>query len=136
MPAHQDLGLTARADLRPANDLGLTDARAGGGCGCGHGGGACACGGHGARHGAGHGAAATAVVTELSVSGMTCAHCVKSVTEELAEIYGVNGVDVTLNPEGVSTVVVLSEAPLDRAHVAAAIEEAGYALAPQPLPNH
>lgn len=134
MSAHPDLGLTARENPRPIHDLGLTDVNAGGGCGCGHGGGGCACGGHGA--GASHtshtAAAGSSVVTELSVSGMTCAHCVKSVTEELAEIYGVNGVDVTLNPEGVSTVTVLSETPLDRAHVAAAIEEAGYALAPQP----
>ncbi|WP_411721613.1 heavy-metal-associated domain-containing protein [Mycetocola sp.] len=128
MSAHQDLGLTAR----PVNDLGLTDVNAGGSCGCGHSGG-CACGGHGA--GAGHSASAgaTSIVTQLSVSGMTCAHCVKSVTEELAEIYGVNGVDVKLDPEGVSTVVVLSESPLDKAHVAAAIEEAGYALVDAPL---
>ena len=120
MSAHQDLGLTARTDL------GLTDVNATGSCGCGHGGGGCACGGHGASGNA----MATDVVTELSVAGMTCAHCVKSVTEELAEIYGVNGVDVTLNPQGVSTVRVLSEAPLDKAHVTAAIEEAGYTLAP------
>jgi copper chaperone len=129
MSAHQDLDLTAR----PVNDLGLTDVNAGGSCGCGHESGGCACGGHaaGRRHNAT--AAGTAVVTQLSVSGMTCAHCVKSVTEELAEIYGVNGVDVTLDPEGVSTVVVLSEMPLDKAHVAAAIEEAGYALVSAPV---
>ena len=130
MSAHHDLGLTARTDL------GLTDVNAtGGGCGCGHGGGGCMCGGHsaGSTQTAVGSSAATAVVTELSVSGMTCEHCVKSVTEELAEIYGVNGVDVKLNPEGVSSVVVMSEAPLDKAHVAAAIEEAGYALVSAPL---
>lgn len=148
MTDHTDLGLTARGEQRPIRDLGLTDVHAsggaGGGCGCGHGGGGCMCGGHGAGagHGAGHGVTvsrgtasvpAGSVVTELSVSGMTCEHCVKSVTEELAEIYGVNGVDITLNPEGVSSVVVMSEAPLDKAHVAAAIEEAGYALVSAPL---
>lgn len=132
MPAHPDLGLTARSDLRSTHDLGLTDVRAtGGGCGCGHGGGGCACGGHSA--GAASSAAATAVVTELSVSGMTSGTCVQYVTEELAEIYGVNGVDVTLDPTGISTVVVLSELPLDRAHVAAAIEESGYTLVSTPL---
>ena len=126
----------------PLNDLGLTEKRdtlsapTGGGC-CG-GGGGCMCGGHGAGASATSAsspasASATSVVTELSVSGMTCEHCVKSVTEELAEIYGVNGVDVKLNPEGVSSVVVLSEAPLEKAHVAAAIEEAGYALVSAPL---
>ncbi|GGE99492.1 heavy-metal-associated domain-containing protein [Mycetocola zhadangensis] len=128
MSTHIDLGLTAR------NDLGLTDVNAGSGCGCGHGGGGCMCGGHGAgASSAVAPASATAVVTELSVSGMTCEHCVKSVTEELAEIYGVNGVDIKLNPEGVSSVVVMSDAPLDKAHVAAAIEEAGYALVSAPL---
>ncbi|MET0715502.1 MAG: heavy-metal-associated domain-containing protein [Mycetocola sp.] len=132
MPAHHDLGLSARSDLRSVRDLGLTDVNAsGGGCGCGHGGGGCACGGHGA--GAATSAAATAVVTELSVSGMATGTCVQYVTEELAGIYGVNGVDVTLNPTGTSTVVVLSEFPLDRAHVTAAIEEAGYALVSTPL---
>lgn len=121
----KDLGLTARTDL------GLTDVNAGG-CGCGHGGGGCACGGHGGGHGA-HSAPATGtVVTKLSVSGMTCGHCVSAVTEELAEIYGVNGVDVTLDPNGVSSVVVTSDTPLDRAHVAAAIEEAGYTLVTTP----
>lgn len=127
MPAHIDLGLTAR------NDLGL--ANTGGGCGCGHGGGGCMCGGHGA--GASQSVAsprsAGSVVTELSVSGMTCEHCVTSVTEELAEIYGVNGVDIKLNPQGISSVVVMSDAPLDKVHVAAAIEEAGYALVSAPL---
>lgn len=124
----------------PLNDLGLTQKRdtatapSGGGC-CG-GAGGCMCGGHGSGASAAASSASassTSVVTELSVSGMTCEHCVKSVTEELAEIYGVNGVDVKLNPEGVSSVVVLSEAPLDKAHVAAAIEEAGYTLVPAPL---
>jgi copper chaperone CopZ len=70
--------------------------------------------------------------TSYTVVGMTCGHCVSAVTEELAEIYGVSGVDVKLDPNGISTVVVTSDAPLDRAHVAAAIEEAGYALAPKP----
>jgi copper chaperone len=129
MSAHQDLGLTARR----ANDLGLRNVNAGGSCGCGHGSVGCACGGLGASGGHDATAAGTAVVTKLSVSGMTGAHCVKNVTEELAEIYGVNGVDVTLDPDGVSTVVVLSEMPLDKAHVAAAIEEAGYALVSAPL---
>ena len=120
-----DLGLTARTDL------GLTDVNAGG-CGCGHGGGGCACGGHGGGHGAHSVSAPGSVVTELSVAGMPCGHCVSAVTEGLAEIYGVNGVDVKLDPNGVSSVVVTSDAPLDRAHVAAAIQEAGYTLTTAP----
>jgi copper chaperone CopZ len=59
------------------------------------------------------------------VSGMTCGHCVSSVTEELSEIEGVEDVQVVLET---GEVTVTSAASLDRASVAAAVEEAGYAL--------
>jgi copper ion binding protein len=59
------------------------------------------------------------------VTGMTCGHCVASVTEEIGEIEGVEDVQVVLESGEVS---VTSAAPLDRATVAAAVEEAGYAL--------
>jgi copper chaperone CopZ len=59
------------------------------------------------------------------VTGMTCAHCVASVTEELSEIDGVQDVQVVLDA---GEVTVTSATPLDRATVAAAVEEAGYAL--------
>jgi copper ion binding protein len=61
-----------------------------------------------------------------TVSGMTCGHCVASVTEEVAELDGVEQVDVAL---GTGTVTVTSAAPLDRTAVEAAVAEAGYALA-------
>ncbi|WP_205472135.1 heavy-metal-associated domain-containing protein [Nocardioides sp. SYSU D00038] len=61
-----------------------------------------------------------------TVSGMTCGHCVASVTEELTELPGVEDVAVTLET---GAVVVTSAAPLDRAAVAAAVAEAGYELA-------
>ena len=60
-----------------------------------------------------------------TVSGMTCAHCVMSVTEEITAIDGVTDVAVDL-PTG--AVDVTSEGPLDAAQVRAAVEEAGYAL--------
>ncbi len=60
-----------------------------------------------------------------TVSGMTCAHCVMSVTEEITAIDGVNAVAVDL-PTG--AVAVTSERPLDAAQVRAAVEEAGYEL--------
>ncbi|CRK52556.1 copper insertion chaperone and transporter component [Rhodococcus sp. RD6.2] len=60
-----------------------------------------------------------------TVAGMTCQHCVASVTEELTEIAGVTEVVVDL---GTGRVDVTSDAPLDRAAVAAAVEEAGYEL--------
>lgn len=71
---------------------------------------------------------APAATTELLVTGMTCGHCVGSVTTELSAIDGVTGVDVALVKGGVSTVTVQSAAPLAPDAVAAAIDEAGYAL--------
>jgi copper chaperone len=61
-----------------------------------------------------------------TVSGMTCAHCVMSVTEEITAIDGVTDVAVDL-PTG--AVAVTSEHPLDETRVRAAVEEAGYELA-------
>ena len=59
------------------------------------------------------------------VAGMTCGHCVASVTEEIAEIDGVETVDVTLES---GEVVVTSNAPLERVSVERAVSEAGYEL--------
>lgn len=68
--------------------------------------------------------------TDLKINGMTCNHCVASVTEELQELPGVTGVEVQLVAGGTSTATVTtaegSVAPED---LKAAVEEAGYALA-------
>jgi copper chaperone CopZ len=61
-----------------------------------------------------------------TVTGMTCGHCVASVTEEISELDGVTDVAVDL-PTG--AVTVTSTKPLDSADVRAAVEEAGYQLA-------
>jgi len=61
-----------------------------------------------------------------TVTGMTCGHCVSSVTEEVQEIPGVENVDVVLET---GTVTITSADPLDRAAVQAAVEEAGYHVA-------
>ena len=67
----------------------------------------------------------------LSVTGMTCEHCVSAVGDELRALGGVTGVDVALDPEGASTVTVTADAPLTDEQVAAALDEAGeYRLAP------
>ncbi len=66
--------------------------------------------------------------TTYSVTGMTCGHCVNSVTEELTALSGVTGVTVDLVAGGASTVHVTSDAALDRADVASAVDEAGYVL--------
>ena len=59
-----------------------------------------------------------------TVSGMTCDHCVASVTEEVGEVAGVERVDVVLETGQVT--VSGSEVPDDA--VRAAVEEAGYAV--------
>lgn len=64
--------------------------------------------------------------TQLTVEGMTCAHCVRAVTQELGELAGVTGVDVRLVPDGLSRVEVTSTDRLDDAAVRAAVAEAGY----------
>lgn len=60
-----------------------------------------------------------------TVAGMTCAHCVASVTEELSEIPGVESVDIDLES---GAVTVTSATPLQRAAVEEAVAEAGYTL--------
>jgi copper chaperone len=64
----------------------------------------------------------------FKVSGMTCGHCVASVTEEISEIAGVSKVTIELVPEGVSDVSVDSADVLDVEAVRAAVDEAGYEL--------
>jgi copper chaperone CopZ len=56
-----------------------------------------------------------------TVSGMTCGHCVASVSEEVGEVAGVTDVQVVLE-SGLLTVT--GEA--DPAAVEAAVQEAGY----------
>ena len=63
----------------------------------------------------------TSTVTYL-VEGMTCDHCVKSVTSELSGVAGVRDVSVDL---GTKRAVVTGE-NLDDAALVAAIDEAGY----------
>lgn len=58
-----------------------------------------------------------------TVVGMTCDHCVRSVTAEVAKLPGVTEVDVDL---ATGQVTVSSEAPIEDASFAAAVDEAGY----------
>jgi len=65
------------------------------------------------------------ISTSYDVSGMTCGHCELSVQEELAELGGV----LQVRADHVTgKVTVTSAEPLDVTAVAAAVEEAGYAL--------
>ncbi len=61
-----------------------------------------------------------------TVTGMTCGHCVASVTEEVQEIPGVTDVQVDLAS---GSLRFSSEQPVSDADVKAAVEEAGYQLA-------
>lgn len=134
---------TNRLDLLTGAPVGASDSAAGGCCG---GGGACMCSSGAANermphdrvvtdpigeHGE-HGGAAPASTdagTEFLVTGMTCGHCVASVTEEVGAIAGVQSVDVVLKKGGASRVTVHAEGPIDTEAVRAAVEEAGYQLA-------
>ncbi|WP_043619880.1 heavy-metal-associated domain-containing protein [Nonomuraea candida] len=60
-----------------------------------------------------------------TVNGMTCGHCVSSVKEEVGGVAGVTAVEVDL-ASGLLT--VSSDAPVERAKIAAAVEEAGYEM--------
>lgn len=60
-----------------------------------------------------------------TVQGMTCDHCVNAVTTEVMRLPGVSDVDIDLDT---GAVMVRSEVALDRSAVAAAVDEAGYAL--------
>lgn len=66
--------------------------------------------------------------TTLNITGMTCAHCVSSVTEELNEVPGVSNVTVDLNVGGESVAHVTTTTPVEPAALEAAVAEAGYSL--------
>jgi len=103
--------------------LGITDVSTdghGGDCGCGS-----------ESHSATPQAAvADAVTSTFQVSGMTCAHCVAAVTDEVSGVAGVSGVQVDL-ASGVVTVT--GDQPVQEPAVRAAVEEAGYELVPGSL---
>ena len=65
--------------------------------------------------------------TTFTVTGMTCSHCQRAVTEEISAVAGVEAVTVDL---ATGTVTVTATRPVDRADIAAAVDEAGYALLP------
>ena len=64
--------------------------------------------------------------SSVTVTGMTCDHCVSSVTEEISAIAGVTAVNVDL---ATGKVVIESITDLDPGAVADAVEEAGYSVA-------
>ncbi|MDQ1525734.1 MAG: copper chaperone [Microbacteriaceae bacterium] len=98
------------------NDLGLTDKN--------H---ACSCGtdNHAEMASA---TSQDAIREHYLVDGMTCSHCVSSVTEEVSAIDGVESVKVALNAGGTSRIMVVSSKPIDTEAIRGAVTEAGYSL--------
>jgi copper chaperone len=62
---------------------------------------------------------------EYSVPGLHCEHCIASVTEEVSEVGGVEGVAVDLERKRVT----VTGSRLDEARIRAAIADAGYEVA-------
>jgi len=65
---------------------------------------------------------------ELSINGMTCGHCVASVTEELSEVPGILNVEVILNSGATSKATVVTNTELDDNALRDAVSEAGFEL--------
>ena len=63
--------------------------------------------------------------SSYTVMGMTCEHCVASVTEEVQEIPGVEQVEVVLES---GALTIASADPVADVEVKAAVEIAGYQL--------
>jgi len=61
--------------------------------------------------------------TQLTVSGMTCDHCVRHVTDAISKVTGVQSVNVKLT-EGIA--VIESDVSLDLQSVKDAVVAAGY----------
>ncbi|MDD4868614.1 MAG: heavy metal-associated domain-containing protein [Mycobacterium sp.] len=61
--------------------------------------------------------------SEYQVNGMSCEHCEAAVRSEVAQIPGVEGVDVSART---GRLVVTSSGPVDASAVLDAIDAAGY----------
>jgi copper chaperone CopZ len=61
-----------------------------------------------------------------TVTGMTCGHCVSSVTEEVTQVPGVTDIDVDL---ATGEMTVISDTEIDDTAVRSAVAEAGYQVA-------
>ena len=68
--------------------------------------------------------------TTISITGMTCGHCVSAVKSERSGLPGVETVDVDLVNGGTSTATISSSTPLDAASIDGAVAEAGYTVVP------
>jgi copper chaperone len=65
------------------------------------------------------------VITTYAVTGMSCGHCVATLTRVIGELDGVTGVDVELDT---GRVTVGATADPDDTAIAEVVDEAGYEL--------
>lgn len=59
----------------------------------------------------------------FTVAGMTCSHCVMSVTEEVTQVPGVQDIEVDL---ATGRLTVVSDVEIDPVAIQEAVQEAGY----------
>ncbi|MBM9465142.1 heavy-metal-associated domain-containing protein [Aeromicrobium sp. YIM 150415] len=64
--------------------------------------------------------------TEYQVTGMSCGHCEGAVREEVSQVPGVTGIEVSA---ATGRLAVTADQPVDDAAVIAAVDEAGYQAA-------
>lgn len=68
----------------------------------------------------------TTTTMTYTVAGMTCDHCVRSVTESLSALAGVTGVTGVAVDLASGRVTVSGDGPVDDGSVREAVIEAGY----------
>ena len=66
--------------------------------------------------------------TDFGVTGLTCNHCVMTVSRAAALVPGVTGVSIDLVANGQSTLHIDSDGAVDASALDKAIVEAGYEL--------
>lgn len=64
--------------------------------------------------------------TDFTVTGLTCNHCVMTVSRAVATVPGVSGVTIDLVANGESTLHVQSNEDVDSSAVVNAVEASGY----------
>lgn len=67
----------------------------------------------------------TPVSITYDVAGMTCGHCVASITAQVSKVDGVQAVQVDLKT---GRVTVTSDTPVDPGRIVVAVDEAGYTV--------
>jgi copper chaperone CopZ len=65
---------------------------------------------------------------DFTVTGLTCNHCVMTVSRAVAMVPGVTGVSIDLVANGESTLHVESSDPIDPDVLGSAVHDAGYEL--------